>query len=122
MLREFKRPEQYLNHGVWIVDHAGKFMTVIHKHKIMDIRISYRQQDARIVTKVENIYLENGEQYLPGDVYMTKREAVMSLGKKAEELLQQADRTNGMARNYLRRATKLVNQAERARKVYDKWK
>ena len=118
MLREFKRPEQYLNHGVWIVDHAG----VIHKYKIMDIRISYRQQDARIVTKVEDIYLENGEQYLPGDVYMTKREAVMSLGKKSEELLQQADRTNEMAINYLRRATKLVNQAERARKVYNKWK
>lgn len=118
MLRKFKRPEQYLNYGVWIVDHAG----VIHKYKIMDIRISYRQQDTGIVTRVDDIYLENGEQYLPGDVYMTKREAVMSLKKKAEELLQQADRTNEMARNYLRRAKKLVNQAEIARKVYNKWK
>ena len=88
----------------------------------MDIRISYRQQDARIVTKVEDIYLENGEQYLPGDVYMTKREAVMSLGKKAEELLQSALRINETAGSYLRRAKKLINQAERARKVYNKWK
>ena len=81
MLRKLKRPELYLNYGVWVFLPENNELV---KRKIQDINVTYHQNHEY---SVNNVRVQEVGECSPEEIYMTRKEAFIEGIKKYQNLL-----------------------------------
>ena len=84
MLKKLKRPELYINHGVWVFLQKTNELV---KRKINSIEVVYYHNCDFSITSV---YVQDIGKFSPEDVYMTRKEAFKEEIKKLQTALKES--------------------------------
>lgn len=81
MLKKLKRPELYINYGVWVFLPENNELV---KRKIQYVNVTY---NLNYEFSVKNVFVQGIGNFSPEDVYMSRKEAFREGIKKFQNLL-----------------------------------
>ena len=86
MITKFKRPDQYIGHGVWLFRSQEDFYPV--KMKISSVDIGYKtDNEGKIDWDVLKVYIK-GYPFSPKEVFITRKAAILSKGFKCMDSIR----------------------------------
>ena len=121
MLKKMKRPDLYINYGVWVfLPNSNELV----KRKIIGIKVGYTWS---CDFYVESVCLLNVGWFSPEEVYMTRKEAFKEGVKKLQTLLKESQdelewqerNTEHLLRGYKNKVTCKTRDLKDMLEIYD---